>query len=249
METMRRRRPPHPDPVGDRGDDRIRITCPREYAAGWACAGQHNCGRCRGGCRLAGVRRRGSPAALQIVRLTGFFHRKGLSAPEQTDALAELQKATGFNNKELAEHLHLDPSTVTRLLAPLKCIPEVLKAYKAEKINLSEAYEFFKLTPEEQAAALIKKLSGEINGKVAIAAQRKKPQPTEGVKRIRIELASGVTVVFTSDSGLTLDTALTAATEAGREIKRGLSEGLSPKTLSKAASERAKGGANGRSPA
>lgn len=186
-----------------------------------------------------------SPAELQVVRLTGFFHKQGLTAPEQTDALAELQKATGWSNKEAAEHLHVDPSTVTRLLAPLKTIPPVLEAYRQGKLGVSEAYEFFKLTNEDQAALLEKKLSGQIKGRDALAAHGRKvrngAKPAEGVKRIRIEMTSGVTAVFSCDSGLTLDQAIEAAADAAREMRKGRDQGLTAKTISKCSAERAKG--------
>ena len=56
--------------------------------------------------------------------------------------------------KDLAEALHLDPSTVTRLLSPSKCIPAVQDALKQGKIGISDCYPISKLPESEQAGLL-----------------------------------------------------------------------------------------------
>ena len=64
-----------------------------------------------------------------------------------------------WQHKDLAQALNLDPSMVTRLLSPLKCIEGVAGALKEEKVGISDCYAASKLPPEEQAGLLSLKLA------------------------------------------------------------------------------------------
>ena len=43
-----------------------------------------------------------------------------------------------WQSKDLAEHLHLDPSSITRLLSPSKCVGPVQDAFKEGKLGVSD---------------------------------------------------------------------------------------------------------------
>src|SRR5580658_7969256 len=73
---------------------------------------------------------------INIVRLTSFFHREDLNAHEKWQACEQLLKLnTGWVAKDLADHLHIDRSMVTRLLSPSKCIPVWQEALKEGKVG------------------------------------------------------------------------------------------------------------------
>ena len=56
--------------------------------------------------------------------------------------------------KDLAEHLDFDPSMVTRIMSPSKCIGEAQDALKAGKIGHSVCYALSKVPPDKQRALL-----------------------------------------------------------------------------------------------
>jgi ParB family chromosome partitioning protein len=98
---------------------------------------------------------------ITMVRLTSFFHREDLTAYEKWSACKQLLGLNpGWHAKDLAEQLHIDPSMVTRLLSPSKCIPPWQEALKEGRVGISDVYAASKLPEAEQAALLNLKLSG-----------------------------------------------------------------------------------------
>ena len=85
-------------------------------------------------------------AEVRAIQLTENVHRADLTGFEKWQACKELLELnSGWQGKDLAEHLHLDPSSVTRLLSPSKCIVEVQDALRDGKIGISDAYALSKL--------------------------------------------------------------------------------------------------------
>jgi ParB-like chromosome segregation protein Spo0J len=72
------------------------------------------------------------------------------------DKLAEVkgfaEDRPGITNKEIAGLLKVDSSTITRITALEKCVPEVRKV--ADEIGVARMYDLSKLPPEEQEEAL-----------------------------------------------------------------------------------------------
>ena len=67
-----------------------------------------------------------SEVEVKLCQLIENLQRKKLTGYEQWLGCADiLALNTGWGGKELAEHLHLDPSTITRLLSPSKCVGTV----------------------------------------------------------------------------------------------------------------------------
>ncbi len=96
-----------------------------------------------------------TPAQVRGIQLTENIHRADLTGYEKWLACKELLELNpGWQGKDLAEHLHLDPSSVTRLLSPSKCIPEAVEALKAGKITISDSYALSKLSHDDQPSLL-----------------------------------------------------------------------------------------------
>lgn len=183
-------------------------------------------------------------AETQVIRLTGFFHRQGLTAPEQTDAVAELLKLNaGWTNKDVAACLHVDASSITRLLSPLRCVPEVLAAYRALKIGLSDAYAISKLPNDDQPAALAMKLSGASRDQLEAHGRKVRNGAAPAVKqaRVSVPLTTGTKIVVSGPEMSLQDLieALTQALEAARKANR---DQLDVKTAEKVWRDKAKAG-------
>ncbi len=75
-------------------------------------------------------------SAFRILQLTENLFREDLTAAEKTQGIAELKRLNpAWTNKEVAEHLKIDASKVTRLLSVFDCLPEVQQAYFAGQIT------------------------------------------------------------------------------------------------------------------
>src|SRR5581483_10406877 len=102
-----------------------------------------------------------SDSEIRLIQLTENLHRAGLTGYEKWLGCAELMALNPhWQLKDLAAHLHLDPSMVTRLLSPSKCVPAWQEALKAGKVGISDCYAAAKLEEKEQAELLSLKLSG-----------------------------------------------------------------------------------------
>ena len=102
-----------------------------------------------------------SDSQIRQIQITENVHRTDLSGYEKWSACAELMCSNpGWQQKDLAEHLHLDPAQITRLLSPSKCIGAAQAALKDGKITISDAYAISKLPEADQSGLLALKLSG-----------------------------------------------------------------------------------------
>ncbi len=179
---------------------------------------------------------------VNLVRLTSFFHREDLTAFEKWSACQRiLELNPGWLAKDLAEHLHIDPSMVTRLLSPSKCTPAWQAALKDGKVGISDVYAASKMPASEQEELLAMKLSGASRDDLEKAGRRKRSADVSAVKvnRVKCLLASGVQIVV-SGTGVSLDEAIEALSEAIKEMKRARDLGYTSKTFAAAMKDKAR---------
>jgi hypothetical protein len=144
--------------------------------------------------------------------------------------------------KDLAAQLHLDPSMVTRLLSPSKCIDAAQSALREGRIGISDCYAISKLPIEEQAAVLAQKLSARSRDAIEQAGRKQRVSPTTvKVTRIKAVLSSGVSIVA-SGKGLSLDDLIESLGEAQKEAKKAREQGLDAKTFSAVLRDKARKG-------
>jgi ParB/RepB/Spo0J family partition protein len=181
---------------------------------------------------------------MNVVRLTSFFHREDLTAYEKWNACKQLLELnSGWLAKDLSDNLHIDPSMVTRLLSPSKCIPAWQEVLKEGKVGISDVYAASKLPEAEQAGLLALKLSGASRDTIEQAGRKKRTVDTPAVKvsRVKCALPSGVQIVVTGKD-LSMDASIDALIEAIKEMKRARDLGYTSKTFSAAMRDKAKKG-------
>jgi ParB/RepB/Spo0J family partition protein len=177
-----------------------------------------------------------------MVRLTSFFHREDLTAYEKWQACKQLLELNpGWHAKDLAEQLHVDPSMVTRLLSPSKCIPAWQEALKEGRVGISDVYAASKLPESEQSGLLDLKLSGASRDTIERSGRTKRSAGSSAVKvnRVKCLLPSGVQIVI-SGNGVSLDQSIEALTEAIKEMKRARELGYTSKTFAAAMKDKAR---------
>jgi len=167
--------------------------------------------------------------------------RADLNDAEKWRACEELLRLNpGWGNKELAAHLHLGESTITKYLAPSRCVRAVQEALEAGRLGITACYEISRAAPESQAEMLALKLSGTSRDGLAQRVRRQKSRstPQVRVKRIVCPLASGVSITL-AGADLSLDEGIEALGEAAKEMKRARDLGYTAKTFSAAMKDKA----------
>lgn len=183
-----------------------------------------------------------SESQINLVRLTSFFHREDLTAFEKWSACKQiLELNPGWMAKDLAAHLHVDPSMVTRLLSPSKCTRGWQEALKEGKVGISDVYAASKLPESQQAELLSLKLGGASRDAIEKAGRQKRSADTPVVKvnRVKCQLPSGVLVVV-SGASVSLDESIDALAEAIKEMKRARELGYTSKTFAAAMKDKAR---------
>jgi ParB family chromosome partitioning protein len=176
------------------------------------------------------------------IRLATVFHKADLTAFEKAMACAEiLESHPDWQLKDLAAFLHLDPSMITRLLSPSRCIPAAQEALKEGKIALSTCYALSKCeTPEEQGRMLAVALNGASRDAIEKAGRKSRNTKAAGVRVARIKCPMSQAVVQISGEGISLDEAIEAAQEWVREAKKASEQGLDAKTFERVCRDKAK---------
>jgi ParB family chromosome partitioning protein len=166
------------------------------------------------------------------IQLTENVHRADLTGYEKWQACRELLELNpGWQGKDLAEHLHLDPSSVTRLLSPSKCSADWQEALKVGKVGISDCYAASKLDESEQSGLLALKLGGASRDTLEQAGRKKRSAASPAVRasKIKCPLPSGHVITVAGDE-LSLDEAIDSLKEAIKAMTKARDTGLDAKT-------------------
>ncbi|WP_435008066.1 ParB/RepB/Spo0J family partition protein [Tundrisphaera lichenicola] len=173
-----------------------------------------------------------SEAEIRAIQLTENIHRADLTGYEKWLACRELLELNpGWQGKDLAAHLHLDPSTVTRLLSPSKCVREWQEALREGKVGISDCYAAAKLPPEDQPGLLALKLGGASRDALETTGRKKRSAgaPVVRASKIKCPLVGGAVVTVAGDE-ISLDDAMEALKEAVKAFAKARDTGLDAKT-------------------
>lgn len=181
---------------------------------------------------------------IKVLQLTENLHREDLRDSEKWHACEELLRLNpGWGNKDLAAHLKLGESTVTKYLAPSRCTPEVQQALEDGRIGITAAYEISRAAAAEQVELLRLKLTGTSRDGLSerVRKQKRNSVSQARIKRIACPLPSGATVVVSGEE-LSLDDIIEALGEAHKEARKAREQRLDAKTFSAVMRDKAKGG-------
>jgi hypothetical protein len=186
------------------------------------------------------------PEDILEIGLVTAMHRQALSDPEIYLGSKQLMAAhPEWQKKDLAAALHLHPSMATMILAVDNLIPAAREQFLGGAFRFSVAYEISKGAEREQHERLAARVAGTSRDEMRRQARRTRNSNGNGqavkVKRIKIDLAGGLTATF-SGKAVSLDQAIEAAAEAGKLMKRGQEKGWTAKTIQKMSADQAKGG-------
>jgi ParB family chromosome partitioning protein len=177
----------------------------------------------------------------RLIRAAENFQRTDLTAYQKWVVCAELMECNPeWQFCDLAEHLHVDPSMVTRLLSPSKCIPDWQAAFKEGKVGISDVYAASKRPESEQAGLLALKLSGASRDAIERAGKNKRTiTPPVKVNKLKCDLPSGMHVAISGQS-VSLDEAIEALAEVLKSARKAREDGLTAKSWTAAMKDKAR---------
>ncbi|WP_425399906.1 ParB/RepB/Spo0J family partition protein [Aeoliella sp.] len=173
-----------------------------------------------------------SESELRICQLTENLHRADLTDVEKWRACEELLRLNpDWSNKDLAKHLKLSDSTVTKYLSPSRCTEAVQDALEAGEVGITSCYEISRAAPEQQQELLSLKKSGASRDRIAqrIRKQSSKDTAQPRMKRVICPLTSGIRISVSGDQ-LSLDDFIDALGEAQKEARKAREQKLDVKT-------------------
>jgi ParB family chromosome partitioning protein len=182
-----------------------------------------------------------SETEIRLIQLTENIQRASLSGHEKWQGCVELVRMNQWQQKALAEHLHLSESAVSKLLSPSKCSGSWQEALAAGRVGISDCYAASGLPEADQAALLTLKLSGANRDAIVHAGRKSRNGNTPSVKvtRVKCQLPSGVCIVA-SGNGLSLDDLIESLGEAQKEAKKARDQGLDAKTFQSVMKDKSK---------
>ena len=181
---------------------------------------------------------------LKVFQITSSVHRTPLTGYEMWRACVDLLALNpNWQLKDLAAHLQMEASSITRYLSPSKCITAWQEALKADTIGVSDCYEASKLAEAEQPALLALKLSGASRNAIAAAGRKARSGHASTVKltRVKAPLSSGVEVVI-SGKELGLEDVIDSLGELLKDAKKANESSLDVKTWVAVLRDKAKAG-------
>ena len=173
-----------------------------------------------------------TPTDLRLFQITSTVHRASLTGYEMWQACVDLLALNpNWELKNLAAHLQIDASSITRWLSPSKCIAAWQEALQAGTVGISDCYEASKSPEAEQPALLALKHSGASRN--AIAAVGKKARniapPSVKVSNIKVALG-GDTCIVIKGRNIDLDQAIESLGLATKALKKAVADGLDART-------------------
>jgi ParB family chromosome partitioning protein len=162
-----------------------------------------------------------SETQIKVLQLTENLHRSDLRDSEKWRAFEELaQLNPDWSNKDLAEHLNLSESTVTKYQAPSRCIPDVQNALLAGKLGITAVYEISRVPADQQAELLRLKLSGASRDAIVQAARKSRSGSTPAVKLSRVKIAMPQATVVISGKELSMAEVVDLLAETLKEARK-----------------------------
>lgn len=174
-----------------------------------------------------------TPSEIKVIQITENAHRLDMTPFERFVAYDQIRQLNAaWSAKMLAEHLHLDPSSVTKWLSPGKCIPAWRDALKDGKVGISDCYVASQAPESAQASMLALKLSGSSRDALHRQMQRSNPSTRhEGPKanRVSVSLTSGAKIVL-SGQRLSLQDVVDRLSECLEAAKKAVKDRLDVRT-------------------
>jgi ParB family chromosome partitioning protein len=143
-----------------------------------------------------------SPAEVLEQQVIENLLREDLKPVEEARAFEMLMNLNGWNGRQLAEHIHVDPDKVTRTLSLLKLPGDIQQQVDAGEVSAAAGYHLSRLPDDRQRRELAEQIAGGTltRDSAARAVRQRKGKPKDKPRGVRqtFILESGWTVIVSS---------------------------------------------------
>lgn len=170
-------------------------------------------------------------------------HRVDLLPHEQWQNCEQIKLLhPDWDNRQIGEFLKLDPSSITRYLAPGKTLPAIQEAFCAGAISLSAVYEISKCDLKDQHAEFVAAMDGATREQLQVRRTRKRNGTVPAARVSRVKLPLQHMSIVVSGESIGLDELVLAFTDLLKQMKKAAGESFDVRTFSAMLTDKAKGG-------
>jgi ParB/RepB/Spo0J family partition protein len=175
-----------------------------------------------------------SEEEIQCINFSENVQRRDLSAFEKWQACEQMLKLNpSWTASQLAKRVNLDPSAITKMLAPSKLIPDWQEALKNGEVGSSDCYQASLAPRDQQLALLVMKRAGASREVLSRAVRRTKPTKRQaGAKSSRLSIVQpdGTKIVISGRISTMTDVVEKIA-ECSEAARKGQRERMDVKTF------------------
>jgi len=182
---------------------------------------------------------------IRIWQLVENLQRADLTGWEKYVGVADLLSINvGWELKEAADALSIDPSSITRIMSPGRCSAAWQEALKDGKVGISDCYAASKCSDGQQASMLAAKLNGATRDQLEASGRRSRNGHADHVRQARVivPLATGMRITVTGEA-ISLQDLIDALTSALDAAKRANKDALDVKTAQRVWADKCKAAA------
>jgi ParB family chromosome partitioning protein len=173
------------------------------------------------------------------IQLTINTQRQDLNPIEKMSGYHKLMQLKGWNSAQLAEHLSVSKSMVTRVLALGKLSTSEQLLVAEGVIGSADAYALSRLNDEARETANRLAKEGKLGRDTLERLARKKSDKSSKSRTIRLELGA-FKGSFQTEQAIVLSDLIDWLDQAIRECKRAAKKGLDVTTLAKVLADRSR---------
>jgi ParB/RepB/Spo0J family partition protein len=122
----------------------------------------------------------------EVIQYIDNAQRADLLPAEKAHALRAIKEKKEWNNKQCAEHLHMNASLVTRYLAFFDLIPAAQESGAAGKLGVNAWYSMSHLPAEQQAGLLEMHLAHVPAAQIAALSRMKRAAPVSPEQAMKV---------------------------------------------------------------
>jgi hypothetical protein len=187
-----------------------------------------------------------SPEEIIEINLITAMHRRDLTGWEKFQGCLKLkERHPEWSNKDLAACLNVDPSMITVLLSPERCLPAIKDALRSGAIRISDCVAMARVDEKTQHELLTARLTGSMTSRdqmhqLARKARKGNNQPTNRVNRIKCPLPGpGGRSVVVSGENLTLSDVIDTLQSVIKLARKADEEGIGAQVFERVCKDKA----------
>ncbi len=185
------------------------------------------------------LQERPSLADLRILQLSIDVRHVSFNAMERSNAVAEIQKETGWSIAEMVRQLSIRQSALSKWLAYQKLAPEIQDMLAAGSLDTERAFTISSLDDHEAQRAMLKE-NGHLSRQVISTKRRTNGKPIVKTKRAKLTRFGGGTIIV-SGPDFTGEDLADWLNDMAKQVRKMLAQGHDVKAIERILKQKGNG--------